>query len=129
MYIHMYVCVYVCTREELKCEKISCVLQEALTTHYMLRPRAGQVLYLEHTFTNTHNQPLSVTVAWKNSDLRYNIAVLKPYRSLYIVHYSIYISPHMYTVKYVVRIHGALLKLVEYAFNCVMKLAEMIEPK
>lgn len=58
-------------REELKRERISCVLQEAMTSLYLLRPLLGQALYLEHTFTNTFNHPLSVSIAWNDSDLKY----------------------------------------------------------
>jgi len=57
-------------RDELKYGKISDVLQEALTTQYVLRPVAGQVLYWEHTFTNTLSHPLSVSISWKHPDLR-----------------------------------------------------------
>ena len=68
--VHSNMAVLVLCRDELKYERISSVLQEALATHYVLRPMAGQVLYLEHTFTNNLNHPLSVSISWKHPDLR-----------------------------------------------------------
>ena len=57
-------------REELKRDRINCVLQESLTSHYLVYSQIGKALYLEHTFTNTFNHPLSVSIAWSDSDLK-----------------------------------------------------------
>ena len=60
-------------REELKHEAISSVLEEALTSSFLLYPCMGRIVYFEHKLRNTHNHPLSVTIAWKDPDLRYGL--------------------------------------------------------
>ncbi len=58
-------------REELKRERISAVLQESVTTSYRLRVRMGRVVYFEHPFTNSQTNPLTVSVAWNDPELKW----------------------------------------------------------
>ncbi|XP_064400169.1 nephrocystin-4-like isoform X2 [Halichondria panicea] len=57
-------------REELKRERISAVLQESVTTSYRLRVRMGRVVYFEHPFTNSQTNPVTVSVAWNDPELK-----------------------------------------------------------
>ena len=58
------------SREELKQARIAVVLQASITSTLALRTLQGHVTYFEHEFTNTHSHPLTVSVSWRDPNLK-----------------------------------------------------------
>ena len=58
-------------REELERERIGAVLEECITSTYVIQPQLGRAVYLEHAFRNTRAHPLNVTLSWKCPELKY----------------------------------------------------------
>ncbi|KAL5515165.1 hypothetical protein EMCRGX_G000293 [Ephydatia muelleri] len=63
-------CVVDIQRQELRHQRVTAVLEEHVSSTYLLQPEMGTALYFEHQFTNTHTHPLNVTISWRDPELK-----------------------------------------------------------